>query len=145
MLTREAFEDYLDHLTPEGAIFFTRPQFQIPRLVSTAREVFTLREMGPIDNHVFAFSEPDGMEAPGRLPFEAGFLLKKSEFLPGELQEIREILKADTGSGPDARTIKILYAPDERPTDSLCAQIVGAPQLEEVLRKQQFATRRRYR
>jgi len=40
VLTREAFRDYLDHLTPEGVIFFSRPEFQIPRLVSTAREVF---------------------------------------------------------------------------------------------------------
>jgi predicted membrane-bound spermidine synthase len=134
VLTREAFADYLDHLTPGGAIFFTRPEFQIPRLVSTARELFTQRGIGPIDNHVFAFSEPGRREAPGRLAFEAGFLLKGSEFLPGELKQIREILKADTGSGRDARTVKILYAPDERPADSLCAQIVGAPQLEEVLR-----------
>ena len=37
VLTREAFEDYLDHLTPDGMIFFTRPEFQIPRLLSTAR------------------------------------------------------------------------------------------------------------
>jgi spermidine synthase len=35
ILTREPFEDYLDHLTPDGAVFFTRPEFQIPRLVST--------------------------------------------------------------------------------------------------------------
>ncbi|HXY09184.1 MAG TPA: hypothetical protein VEI52_15185 [Terriglobales bacterium] len=133
VLTREAFEDYLDHLAPDGAIFFTRPEFQIPRLVSTAREVFTGRGMGPIDQHVFAFSQVERVEAPGRLPFTAGFLLKKSEFHAEELRQIREILKADAGSGPDAPTVKVLYAPDERPADSLSAKIVGAAQLEEVL------------
>jgi hypothetical protein len=131
VLTREALEDYLDHLTPDGAIFFTRPEFQIPRLVSTAREIFTQRGMGPIDNHVFAFSESEQREAPGHLSFVAGFLLKKSEFLPGELEEIRKMLK---GSSPDMRKLKILYAPDERPTNSLCAQIVSAAHLDEVLR-----------
>lgn len=133
VLTREALEDYLDHLTPDGAIFFTRPEYQIPRLVSTAREVFTQRGMGPIDNHVFAFSEVGRMDEPGRLPFVAGFLLKKSGFLSGELKQIREIVNADAGSGPGAATVKILYAPDERPPDSLSAKIVAAAQLEDVL------------
>jgi hypothetical protein len=132
VLTREAFEDYLDHLTPDGAIFFTRPEFQIPRLVSTAREVFTLRGMGQIDNHVFAFSQPGEMPVPGRLPFVAGFLLKKSEFLPAELKQIREVLKGNAVSG--APPLKILYSPDERPVDSLSAQIVGAARLEDVVR-----------
>jgi len=27
VVTREAFRDYLDHLTPEGVIFFSRPDF----------------------------------------------------------------------------------------------------------------------
>jgi spermidine synthase len=36
VLTREAFEDYLDHLAPDGMIFFTRPEYQIPRLFATA-------------------------------------------------------------------------------------------------------------
>lgn len=131
VLTREAFEDYLDHLTPDGAIFFTRPEYQIPRLVSTAREIFTQRGMGPIDNHIFAFSQASDMESTGRLSFVAGFLMKKSEFLPGELQDIRKILK---GSGPDAPKVRVLYAPDERPAKSLSTQIVSAGKLEDVLR-----------
>src|SRR5207244_2026728 len=56
VLTREAFRDYLDHLTPEGVIFFSRPEFQIPRLVSTAREVFAEQGLGSINDHVLAFS-----------------------------------------------------------------------------------------
>ena len=131
VLTREAFEDYLDHLTPDGAIFFTRPEFQIPRLVSTAREIFAQRGMGPIDNHLFAFSESEETEAPGRLSFLAGFLLKNGEFVPGEVEEIRKILKS---SGPDAPNLKVLYAPDERPGNSLSTQIVSATQLDDVLR-----------
>jgi len=133
VLTREAFEDYLDHLTPDGTIFFTRPEFQIPRLVSTAREVFTQRGMGPIDNHVFAFSEVEQRLMPGRLPFTAGFLLKRSEFRLDELKQIRGILNAEVGPEKDAASIKTLYAPDERPPDSLSAQIVVAAQPEEVI------------
>jgi len=135
VLTREAFEDYLDHLTPDGAIFFTRPEFQIPRLVSTAREVFAQRGMGSIENHVFAFSQAGGMESPGRLSFLAGFLLKRSEFLPGELKQIRDTLNTKPDAAQAAPSVKILYSPDEKPANSLCAQIVSAPQLEEVFRQ----------
>lgn len=134
VLTREAFEDYLDHLSPDGTIFFTRPEFQIPRLLSTAREVFERRGMGSIANHVFAFSEVERKPMPGRLSFVAGFLLKKSEFLPAELKQIRGILNAEAGRDKDTTSIKTLYAPDERPTEGLFAQIVGAPHLEEVFR-----------
>ncbi len=134
VLTREAFEDYLDHLTPDGMIFFTRPEFQIPRLLSTAREVFERRGMGSIANHVFAFSEVEQRPMADRLSFVAGFLLKKSEFRPSELREIRRILSSEAGPGKDASGIKALYAPDERQSDSLCEQIVSAPQLEEVFR-----------
>jgi len=133
VLTREALEDYLDHLNPDGTIFFTRPEFQIPRLVSTAREIFDRRELGPIDNHVFTFSESFDTELPGHLSFDAGFLLKKTEFSPDDLKQIRQILLLDVGS--QANALKILYAPDQKPPDSLCAQIVAAPQLEEVFLK----------
>lgn len=134
VLTREAFEDYLDHLTPEGTIFFTRPEFQIPRLFSTAREVFTKRGMGSIGNHVLGFSTAFMLQVPGRLSFAAGFLLKKSEFRPEELKEIRRILTADAASSGNASSLKILYAPDESQGDSLYAQIVGAPDLDAVFR-----------
>lgn len=134
VLTREAFEDYLDHLTPDGTIFFTRPEYQIPRLVSTAREVFERRGMGSIANHVFAFSEVEERPVPGRLSFVAGFLLKRSEYLPSELKQIRGILSAEAGPGKDVVAIKTLYSPDEQPTDSVYAQIVGASRLEEVFR-----------
>lgn len=134
VLTREAFDDYLDHLTPEGTIFFTRPEFQIPRLFSTAREVFTRRGMGSISNHVFAFSEVEQRQMSGRSSFTAGFLLKKSEFRSEELNQIRAILKAEAGPGNEGVIVKTLYAPDEKATDSLFAKIVAAPQLEEVFR-----------
>lgn len=131
VLTREAFEDYLDHLTPEGAIFFTRPEFQIPRLFSTAREVFTKRGMGSIANHVLAFSAQEKGEQ-GRLSFLAGFLLKKGEFLPEELKKIREMLNPQAATGQDAISVKVLYAPDEKQADSVYAQIIGAPDLAWV-------------
>lgn len=134
VLTREALEDYLDHLAADGTIFFTRPEFQIPRLFATAQEVFTKRGLGSVGNHVLGFSTGFALQMPGRLSFEAGFLLKKSEFRPEELKEIRRILIADAASYGNASGLKILYAPDEKHAGSLYAQIVEAPDLEAVFR-----------
>jgi spermidine synthase len=38
VLTREAFTDYLDHLSSDGGVYFTRPESQLPRLLATARQ-----------------------------------------------------------------------------------------------------------
>jgi spermidine synthase len=135
VLTREAFEDYLDHLTPDGSIFFTRPEFQIPRLMATARQVFEERGLGSIEKHVLAFSMEGMMTMPGRLSFVAGFLLKKSEITPEELKQIRGILKEGAVPGEGSSGLKILYAPDERPAGSLCAEIVEAARLQDVLNR----------
>ena len=88
--------------------------------------------MGPIGDHVLGFSMVEKRQLPGRLSFVAGFLLKKSEFRPEELVEIRRILTAEAGSGEDANVLKILYAPDEVYPNSLYAHIVDAPDLERV-------------
>ena len=80
VLTREAFEDYLDHLTPDGVIYFTRPQNQIARLIATGREVLAARGVTDFRAHFYAFGgRPDADPAKARSnTFSAGFLLKKT-------------------------------------------------------------------
>src|SRR2546429_329801 len=56
VLTREAFEDYLDHLTPDGVIYFTRPEQQIARLFATAREALAARGIANPAAHLYAYS-----------------------------------------------------------------------------------------
>ena len=106
VLTREAFEDYLDHLAPDGMIFFTRLEYQIPRLFATAREAFTLRGMGPIANHVLGFSMVEKRQLPGRLSFSAGFLLKRAEVPAGRIESRFADTDCEAGSGEDANVLK---------------------------------------
>ena len=127
VLTREAFEDYLDHLKPDGVICFTRPEFQIARLFATAREVFTGRGMGSIANHVMAYTESGRRPAPGDLSFVAGFILQKSAIGPQEMQRIRAILGRTNGASS-----KILYAPDEPHPGSIYERLVDTADLEQV-------------
>jgi hypothetical protein len=134
VLTREAFDDYLDHLTPDGILFFTRPEAQIPRLLTTARESFAARHLGPVTGHIFAFKNGAAAEvSPGRGSFAAVFLLQKSEISSRQLEQIRQVLKHDSGPG---FTPQILYSPDG-PADpskrnSIYYEIARAPDLGAV-------------
>jgi len=87
MFTREAFDVYLDHLTPDGVILMTRPGTQIVKLFATIRDVFAERGLGNPATHLVAF---DGPLAPyGHQLFNEGFLFKKSPWTNDELQMLR--------------------------------------------------------
>ncbi|HEU4389681.1 MAG TPA: hypothetical protein VFV34_17885, partial [Blastocatellia bacterium] len=58
VLTREAFEDYLDHLEPDGVLYFTRPESQISRLFATGREALAARDVNDFAYHFYAYRVP---------------------------------------------------------------------------------------
>src|SRR6185295_3192427 len=58
VLTREAFEDYLVHLTPDGVLYFTRPEAQLARLFATGREVLAARGVNDYTAHFYAYRDP---------------------------------------------------------------------------------------
>lgn len=139
VLTREAFEDYLDHLTPDGVIYFTRPETQIARLFSTAREVLAARGIADSAAHLYAYRYPPfgrQLRAGGakRASFSAGFLLKKSRFTPEELRRIESLLgvgrPAPEGDGPPPP--EVLYSPLDPHPGSLYHTLVTAPDLRAV-------------
>jgi hypothetical protein len=128
VFTREAFEDYLDHLTPDGVLYFTRPEAQIPRLFATAREMFERRGLGSAAAHLYAFRWLPAPPQPGQpaLPqaIVAGFLLKKSPFTPDELQALAQRL----GSGD----VEILYSPLEQRPGTIYHKLLTAPDVRQV-------------
>src|SRR6266576_882265 len=98
VLTKEAFEDYLDHLKPAGVLYFTRPEAQIPRLFSTGREALAARGVTDLSSHFFAYRDalsrrPTLASGPNRLSFSAGFLMKKSPYTAEEINAITKILR----------------------------------------------------
>ena len=76
VLTKEAFEDYYDHLTDNGMIFFTRPEFQLARLFSTGREVLESRGITDPASHFFAFTFKSPPRS-GRKAFYSVFVMSK--------------------------------------------------------------------
>jgi SAM-dependent methyltransferase len=132
VLTREAFEDYLDHLAPGGVLYLTRPEAQIPRLFATAREVFAARGISDPTWHLYAYRQPPTQfEGQDRLSFSAGFLLKKSQFTPEELRRIEGLLKARRAV-TNASPPETLYSPLEPRPDSIYHALVTAPDLQSV-------------
>ena len=81
VLTEEAFEDYYDHLKDGGVIYFTRPEFQLPRLFSTGREVLEKKGVTDPAMHFFAFTYPESAKAfAGRKSFYSIFVMSKNAF-----------------------------------------------------------------
>ncbi len=130
VLTREAFEDYLDHLEDNGVLYFTRPESQIARLFSTAREVLGQRGVSDISAQVFAYRwAAISGQGVGRPAFRAGFLLKKSPWTQAELDGMRALL-----SSARTRTTRfeVLYAPDDPHPGSIYQTIATATDLPAV-------------
>jgi hypothetical protein len=133
MFTREAFSDYVDHLTPDGVILITRGFDQIVKLFATAREVFEERGLGNPANHLFAF---EGPLAPfGHQLFNQAFLFKKSPWTVDELRLLSERLGVGHPERWFGLSPNIYYSPgitqpisgDYWPT--LLAEVLAAPNL----------------
>ncbi|MBN2498579.1 MAG: hypothetical protein JXR96_28570 [Deltaproteobacteria bacterium] len=104
LMTAEAFEDYLAHLSDDGLLFITRPEAHLPRLFSTARAIFALRGEQGFERSVMAY------RARSRgLAFYAGFALRRRPFTPAEVDRFAAVL--------EQRGLQPLYLPGR---DSAC-------------------------
>ena len=114
LYTVEAFHDYLDRLTPDGVISFTRwhlePPDQILRLVAIARTAMAERGVSDPGRHLLVVRGPvEGGREHGRAP--ATVLLKASPFTDEEVKRL-ETLAANAG-------FALLYTPLTRPAGDL--------------------------
>ena len=131
VMTREAFEDYWNHLTPNGTYLETG--YELPKLFATTREMFDHLRLGSPADHVFAFR---GMVAPfGARQFVQGFLLQKS---PLRQQDV-ELMTKRLGVGRDEHwgdtgQPEIYYSPFEKPReeDQILADLVKSTDLEQI-------------
>lgn len=130
VLTREAFEDYFDHLTPDGVIYFTRPQSQIARLFATGREALEARGVKDPRAHFYAFGgRPDADPAKARSnTFSAGFLVKLTPFTEAEVRAMDAFLGVDRASGDNAR----LYTPLDGPADTVYQRLLTTSDVRTV-------------
>ena len=124
-LTREAFEEYLDHLGADGTLYLTRPEAQIARLASTAREALARRGVADASRHVMAWRFPSML--PGRPSFGAGFLLQRSPMTDDQVRRVRAFLQSAQVPGEDPQRAEVLYAPGDPHPGSLLDRLLSAP------------------
>ena len=112
-LTVEGVADALDHLTPRGLLYVTRPEAQLPKLVETARAVLAARGVRDPARHLLALRAPP---RPGRRhSFSAGLIISRAPFDAPTVDVARAALAAahlqtlylpasgdHPASGPDA-------------------------------------------
>jgi SAM-dependent methyltransferase len=132
ILTREAFEDYWRHLTPNGVLLITG--YNPAKLLATTREMFNRLGLGSPADHLFAFR---GLVAPfGRMHLSAGFLLQKSPLDTAEVNLMAQ--RVGIGSrrnwGAEGQP-EIYYSPFEKPQSEyqiFLADLVKNPDLERI-------------
>jgi hypothetical protein len=107
LYTKEAFEDYYDHLTDRGLLAITRWTFDGLRLVSLAQAACETRGCTAADH--LAIVQQDRV---------ATFLLKKSRFAPDEVARLRAT-SAELG-------FVVLYAPGQHDATNDYAKLVLA-------------------
>ena len=107
LYTKEAFEDYYDHLTPRGVLTITRWVFDGLRLVSLAQAACESRGCSAADH--MAIVQQDRV---------ATFLLKKTAFTKDDVEHLR--MTANTLG------FTVLYAPGQTDTSNDYAKLVLA-------------------
>ena len=108
LYTKEAFEDYYDHLTERGVLTITRWVFDGLRLVSLAQAACENRGCSAADH--MAIVQQDRV---------ATFLLKKSAFTKEDVEHLR--------TTSNSLGFTVLYAPGQTDTSNDYAKLVLAP------------------
>ncbi|HEY5689504.1 MAG TPA: hypothetical protein VIS27_14460 [Yeosuana sp.] len=110
ILTKEAFDEYLEHLTPDGTIYFTRPESHMARLFTTGREA--LADIGITDftKHFYSFTIPTVDK--NASSFVGYFVMKKSSFTPQEIENM-DNFRLNLHTKIDGKLVpyKLLYSP----------------------------------
>jgi SAM-dependent methyltransferase len=140
VLTREAFDDYLDRLMPDGVIYFTRPEAQLPRLFATIREVMDARGIADPPRHVFAYrTVPGAGSGETRKSFVSVFLFKKSPFTDDELHRIdAAVTHPSDPADLEPETMEILYSPLNPDGGGLYREILSTTDVAALFKAQPF-------
>jgi predicted membrane-bound spermidine synthase len=111
VLTKEAFEEYYEHLSDTGIILFSRPESQLPRLFTTGREVLDENGVNDIPLHFYAFRYPPSRQE-GNQAFVAFYMMKKTAFSKAEIAAL-DSLNGSMHIMPDDewKPIEVLYSP----------------------------------
>lgn len=122
VLTKDAFEQYWNHLSPDGTIFFTRPDVDIPKFATTLRTIMDEYEVKDPENHFFVF--------------RGGFVFKKSAFSKddlGKMERLRGYVDNDS-----LRKNNLVYTPFEYESNNLIRTILTTDDLPALYKNFEY-------
>ncbi|MDH5604077.1 MAG: class I SAM-dependent methyltransferase [Cyclobacteriaceae bacterium] len=113
VLTKDAFEQYWNHLSPEGTLFFTRPDVDIPKFATTLRTIMDEHGVKDPENHFFVF--------------KGGFVFKKSAFSIDDINKMERL----RGFASDSvlREKNLVYSPFDFEADNVIRSILTTDDL----------------
>ena len=125
ILTKEAIKDYLQHLKVDGILYITRPEPQIPRLITTIKIVF--EEMAKMDskNSFFIFKRPPS-EFEKDMSYLTGIVYKKDGLSEFDIQ----ILKTQAA----LMGLEIVYDPVSK-QDGIYRDLIESDNIYETVKK----------
>jgi spermidine synthase/MFS family permease len=132
VLTKEAFEDYYNHLTDSGIIYFTRPEFQLPRLFSTGREVLEENGIKDAAAHFYAYTHKPPEILAGRKSFFAVFLMSKKPLSQQQVVQMNSFINLSVTDPPI-----ILYNPFKQ-NNNIYDSVLSTKNLTEFYKNYSF-------
>lgn len=111
LFTTEALGHIMKLLSPDGLLFITRPEVQLPRLLSTLRAASM--PQGPLAARTLLWSERSA-----RLSFYGALLVSPTPFAAHDLQAVHRRIQ-------DRRRLKVLATPGSVPADPLYAALLA--------------------
>jgi hypothetical protein len=90
ILTEEAVQEYIQHLEDDGTIYISRPETQVPKLLTTFKKARfeTSKGQEKSKNHFIVFRRPPS-QFEGDKSFMAGIVYKKNGFTEDEIIKIK--------------------------------------------------------
>jgi spermidine synthase len=123
LYTKEAFQQYYNHLTDDGTLSLTRWISEVPKLVATATEVLESEGVQPSQVGKY-ISITTWESSPGQTV--AVFMLKKTPFTPEEAQTIKNTTLA---MGPNDKLLYVPYVYEQGPYAQVLNGTISVQQL----------------
>jgi spermidine synthase len=125
IMTKEAIKDYLQHLKLDGILYISRPESQIPRLVTSIKIAYN--EMTGVNskNNFFIFKRPPS-EFEKDMSFLAGVVYKKNGFSEYDIQ----LLKTQAA----LLNLDVIYDPVSK-QDGIYKDLIESNNIYETVKK----------
>lgn len=125
ILTKDAVKDYLQHLKLDGILYVTRPESQIPKLVTTIKIAYDEMSGVKSKNHFFIFKRPPS-EFEKDMSFLTGIVYKKDGFNEFDIQ----VLKTQAA----ILSLEIVYDPISN-QDGIYKDLIMSDNIYETVKK----------